>query len=59
LYNKKTNKDQIFREINKQLAIEYNCSTDDFFKENNIITSLKSGVRKRYFRKNNNIEFFQ
>jgi GNAT superfamily N-acetyltransferase len=52
------NKDKIFREINKQLAIEYNCSIDDFFKEENIITSLKADVRKRSFKKNNAIEFF-
>jgi hypothetical protein len=43
--------------IKKQLAIEYNCSINDFLSSNNIITVSKNHAEKRHYI--NGIFFFQ
>jgi GNAT superfamily N-acetyltransferase len=51
-------KEKLIEIIKEQLAIEYNCLTDDFFKENNIVTNLKYDNRIRHYEKNNDASFF-
>jgi GNAT superfamily N-acetyltransferase len=44
-------KDELISIVKEQLAIEYNCSIDDFYKENNIITDYKYNERIRHYGK--------
>jgi len=50
-------KQELLDIIKKQLAIEYNCSVNDFSSSNNIITSLKNSEEKRHYI--NRTFFFQ
>lgn len=42
-------KDQIITELKKQLAIDFNCSTEDFGKNENIITDSKDNPGRRIY----------
>jgi hypothetical protein len=51
-------KEKLVEIIKEQLAIEYNCLTDDFSKEHNIVTNIKYDNRIRHYEKYNGMSFF-